>query len=251
MITALLTLSAVANGASALLFRRKNEKAARLLFVAAWLISALTFAVNWVQSGHAPFANMVQVLAFLPLALLPTYVFFYFFERDMAWMSAAFPALACVPIIGTLFMDRTADWSLNPALDSPFFVPHVMSYCFSYALCGVAFLMGIAFFFLGEKRDRCLEAIHALIRLAVPFMTLGLCLGALWAEQAWGIYWSWDAKETFSLVTWLIYLGFLHLRKQKHNKTLANILQMLGFIALLGTFFGVNLLTSVHAYAIA
>lgn len=251
MLTALIILSLLANAAAVTLFLCKKAKPAWIAFSVAWVLGIATFVTNWLSCGHAPFANMFHVLAFLPLALLPTLVFFSFTERELSWMNAAFPALACVAGIGTLFMDRTADWSLNPALKSPFFVPHVMSYCFSYALCGVAFLMGIAFFVKKENRDRCLSASHALIRLAVPFMTLGLCLGAIWAEQAWGIYWSWDAKETFSLVTWLTYLGFLHLLKTKHHKTVANVVQMIGFVMLLGTFFGVNLLTSVHAYALS
>lgn len=250
-VTVLLALSLLLNVVAVVLFLWKKRRPAWISFVVGWGVTATVFLVNWRASGHPPFANMYHVLAVLPLCLLPFLVYLRKTDPELMWMSAAFPGLAAISLLGTLFMGRDSDWSLNPALDSPFFVPHVMSYCIAYALCGVAFVMGIAFFVSPRNRDRCLDASHELVRLAIPFMTLGMCLGAIWAEQAWGIYWSWDAKETFSLATWLVYLGFLHMRRIKHNKTLANVVQMIGFIVLLGTFFGVNLLTSIHAYAIS
>ncbi len=250
-VTVMLTFSFLFHGGAALLFLWNKTKPAWVAFFAGWLLTALTFTVNWTVTGHPPFANMYHVLAVLPLCLLPFLLYLWKTDREQRWLSAAFPALGAVALVGTLFVDRQADWSLNPALDSPFFVPHVMSYCISYALCGVAFVLGIAFFVHPDNRDKCLKASHELVRMALPFMTMGMCLGAIWAEQAWGMYWSWDAKETFSLATWLTYLGFLHMRKTKHNPILANTVQLIGFIVLLGTFFGVNLLTSIHAYAIS
>lgn len=246
--TALIIAGAAGYFASAVLFAAKKPRAAQPFFVSAWTVNAVIFIINWVSGGHAPFANMYHVLSVLPLVVLPIELFLAKTEPGLDWMKWAFPSLCGISLVGTLFMDRSLDWSLNPALDSPFFVPHVISYCVAYAMCGVSFIMGIMFFASSEKKDRCLSAAHELIRIAVPFMTLGMCLGAVWAEEAWGIYWAWDAKETFSLVTWLIYLGFLHLMRTKHRSTVANIVQMVGFIALLGTFFGVNLLNSVHAY---
>ena len=244
-----LTAAAIAfNVASAVLFFKNLRKNAFFQFSLGWTCSVIIFVIHWVVSGHPPFANMYHVLAALPLVLMPMLAYVSYAEPEFNWISWAFPALAVVPLVGTLFMDNDLDWSLNPALDSPFFVPHVLAYCIAYAMAALAFIMGIVYFADRKNKDRYLDAAHEFIRISIPFMTLGMCLGAIWAEQAWGIYWSWDAKETFSLATWLTYLGFLHLMKTKHNKILANVIQMIGFIVLLGTFFGVNLLNSIHAY---
>lgn len=245
----ILTLAAlVINAVAAFLLYKGLRRKGFILFSIAWACSLTVFIINWAASGHPPFANMYHVLAALPLVLMPMLAYVSHTEPEFDWISWVFPALAVVALVGTLFMDNSLDWSLNPALDSPFFVPHVLAYCISYAMSALAFIMGIVYFIDRKNAERYLDAAHEFTRISVPFMTLGMCLGAIWAEQAWGIYWSWDAKETFSLATWLTYLGFLHLMKQKHSKTLANIIQMIGFIILLGTFFGVNLLNSVHAY---
>lgn len=238
----------VLNLTAVYLFLKNARRAAFAVTLSAWICSLIIFVIQWMSSGHPPFANMYHVLAALPLVITPLLVYVSYAEKEFKWISWVFPALAAVSLIGTLFMDNELDWSLNPALDSPFFVPHVLAYCIAYAMSGLAFIMGISYFADRKNSDRYLDAAHEFIRIATPFMTLGMCLGAIWAEQAWGIYWSWDAKETFSLATWLTYLGFLHLMKQKHSKTFANIIQMIGFIVLLGTFFGVNLLNSIHAY---
>ena len=246
--TALIVIGVIINAVSLALFAKGSQKNGMIAVISGWLICFAIFIINWVTGGNPPFANMYHVLLILPLVILPILLYIGKTEPEFKWMNWAFPLLSSVSLIGTLFMDRTLNWSLNPALDSPFFLPHVLVYCISYAMCALAFIMGIAYFINSEKSSRYLDAAHEFVRIGVPFMTLGMCLGALWAEQAWGIYWSWDAKETFSLVTWLVYLGFLHLMRMKHSKTLANIIQMLGFVALLVTFIGTNYLESVHAY---
>lgn len=233
---------------SLILFLRKSYKGGMTAFAAAWAVSAVLFVIHWIVGGNPPFANMYHVLSAIPLVLMPMLLYLSHAEPEFKWINWAFPALAIIPLTGTLFMDRSLDWSMNPALDSPFFVPHVLIYCIAYAMCALAFIMGIAFFVNRKNSDKYLDAAHEFVRIGVPFMTLGMCIGAIWAEQAWGIYWSWDAKETFSLVTWLVYLCFLHLMRMKHSKVAANIIQMLGFVALLVTFIGTNYLESVHAY---
>ena len=245
-----LMLSALAlNAVSAVLFILKKQKPAIVTFAAAWICDVLLFAVNWMILQKPPFANMYHVLAVLPLFLPPIWFYLEKTAPDLDWMSPVFPGLALIPLLGCVFMRNSASAWSSPVLNSVFFVPHVMSYCISYAMCGIAFILGTVFFFDKKRSDRYLSAAHEMIRLSVPFMTLGLALGAIWAEQAWGAYWSWDPKETFALVTWLLYLAFLHLMRTKHSKTAANILNLLGFFALLGTFLGVNLLDSIHAYA--
>ena len=155
-------------------------------------------------------------------------------------------------------MERQVVWELVPALQSIWFVPHVLSYMISYALSAVAFILAIASAakFKGSKansKEEFSNAIYHILRLGFPFMTIGIFLGAIWAEEAWGVYWSWDTKETWSLITWSLYLIYFHSRRTKEFKKWANTFQVLAFTALLVTFLMVNLLPQLgsllHGYA--
>jgi cytochrome c-type biogenesis protein CcsB len=99
-----------------------------------------------------------------------------------------------------------------------------------------------------EKLD---DLTYKLIAFGFPFMTLVLITGAVWAEQAWGTYWSWDPKETWSLITLLIYAGYLHARLiWRWKGRTAAWLAVIGFAAVLFTYLGVSfLLSGLHSYA--
>ncbi|MBI5062206.1 MAG: cytochrome c biogenesis protein CcsA, partial [Desulfatitalea sp.] len=88
------------------------------------------------------------------------------------------------------------------------------------------------------------------IVIGFPMLTLGIITGAAWANYAWGSYWSWDPKETWSLITWFIYAGMLHLRMMRgwRGNRIA-LLSIIGFLAVLFTYFGVNYwLSGLHSY---
>ena len=141
-----------------------------------------------------------------------------------------------------------------PALQSSWLVLHV-----TFAFVGEAFF---AFSFIAaliylmtkddEKRRNADRLIYTSIAIGYPFFTSGaLVFGAIWAEAAWGQYWSWDPKETWALVTWLVYTAYLHSRmvKKFRGKTSA-VLAVIGFVFTIFTFFGVNyLLGGLHSYS--
>jgi cytochrome c-type biogenesis protein CcsB len=89
------------------------------------------------------------------------------------------------------------------------------------------------------------------IVIGFPMLTLGIITGAAWANYAWGTYWSWDPKETWSLITWFVYAAFLHARFTRDWKgRKAAILSIAGFAAVLFTYFGVNyIISGLHSYA--
>lgn len=96
------------------------------------------------------------------------------------------------------------------------------------------------------------------VAFAFPFLTLGIITGSVWANQAWGRYWGWDPKETWALITWIIFAIFLHLKyaggwmgiKPKHLPYVRALIAVIGFLAVIFTFFGVNyLLSGLHSYA--
>jgi cytochrome c-type biogenesis protein CcsB len=153
---------------------------------------------------------------------------------------------------------------LVPALKSNWLIAHVLTCFFGYAAFGLAF--GLSLMYLLKKRERP-EGSNVFIRI-IPdssilddmsyqmvvigflLLTLGIITGSVWAHSAWGRYWGWDPKETWSLITWLVYAALLHsrmVRGWKGNKLA--LLSIIGFFCVLFTYLGVNYLAGLHSYA--
>lgn len=234
------------------LFLRQKEKLAFLLAASGWAFNLGIFIKNWYINGYPPFASMYQVLSDISLLFVVLMVLILKFKPEQKWVAPYFCFGAVVPLIGTLFMDRNMRWSLMPALRSPYFVPHVFSYVLSYALCAVAFLLTVMALVKKGKRQKYEDAVYLILRIAFPFMVLGLLLGALWADQVWGNYWTWDIKEVWSLITAAFYLCYFHARKVPKMQKYAPIFSLIGFVALIFTFLCVNVLPNVggsmHTY---
>lgn len=222
-------------------FRQERRGGGLLLWVG-WGCCLALLLCNALLAQAPPFGNMRHVLCFFPLALVPC----CFYLRRVRGMdlSAYFAWAAALALVGALCMPLQSGWRRMPALQSPWFVPHVTSYVISYGLLTVSALLALRG---GERR---LSAADAVVRLAFPFMTFGLWSGALWADAAWGRYWAWDIKEVWSLITWAIFIIYFHV--QGAVPTCRRSLLLLGFAALLVTFFVVNLLpkiVSLHSYS--
>jgi len=144
-----------------------------------------------------------------------------------------------------------------PALQSPWFAPHVIVYMFAYAVFGVTTLMAIFLFFKKTQTSNIKHqtSLDNLVYVGLAFMTFGMLFGALWAKEAWGHYWSWDPKETWAAITWFAYLIYIHYRqlpKQKPHIALGILL--ISFVLLQMCWWGINYLpsaqgTSVHTYS--
>jgi ABC-type transport system involved in cytochrome c biogenesis permease subunit len=229
---------------------RRNRTAAGFMGFA-WLINLSVFVLNGLLTGHLPFGNMYQVQVVLSLCFLPLFILLSVRDR-LGRLLDYFAFSSALPLIGAIFMDKQAAWKRIPALQSGWFVPHVLAYMISYALCAVAFLLFLRCRFSRKQNGELRHATVQILRTAFPFMTFGMLSGALWAEEAWGQYWSWDAKEVWSLITWGLYLLYFHLR-QSEWKRYADWAHLLAFLALLTTFFLVNLLPKLgsvlHSYA--
>lgn len=141
--------------------------------------------------------------------------------------------------------------TLMPALQSPWFVPHVIVYLFSYAALGVSCIVAIKE--LIQPSERSLQMADNLVYIGTAFLTLGLLFGALWAKEAWGHYWTWDPKETWAFLTWIGYILYIHYRfyHPREDKKAMYLLAS-AFVVLLICWFGVNYLptaqNSVHTY---
>lgn len=218
------------------------------LYPIVWLlaasINASVIAINWIRNGYVPFVSMYQVLVLLSLVFGMAHLY----ARYVRKLSLApyFAGGSCLVSIGTTAMDNGSVWHFAPSLDSPFFVPHIFCYMVSYSLAAVALILVIRDMIKTSEPTDALE----IVRILFPFMTAGLLLGALWANEVWGAYWSWDLKECWSLFTWMCYVCALHFGKNKHLKKLTCVFLAVGFIGVIVTFFFVNMMntSSIHSY---
>ena len=239
------------------LLLRRRARAGFGMMGLAWLVNAGLVILNGLASGEPPLGNMYHVQVVLSLCFLPLYALLAR-RYALGWTASYFAFVSALPLVGALFMEKQVMWRRVPALQSPWFVPHVTAYVIGYALAAVAFAMTAAGAVGARLHKSTADAryVHAArqtVRLAFPFLTFGMLSGALWAEQAWGQYWSWDPKETWSLITWTLYLIYLHCQTRPDLRRYAFAAHILAFCALLTTFFLVNLLprlaSVLHGYA--
>jgi len=160
--------------------------------------------------------------------------------RKALWIYLALAVFAS--LFAYFFFDSYNTKTLVPALQSPWFAPHVFVYIFAYCLLGVAVV--IAWW----------KQVDDLVYVSFAFLTIGMLFGALWAKEAWGHYWSWDPKETWAAITWIAYLVYIHYRQlpQQRNR-LALWMLIASFVLLQMCWWGINYLpsaqgSSVHTY---
>jgi cytochrome c-type biogenesis protein CcsB len=241
------------------------------------LTAATLHTVFLVQRGYyyfvqhqgfvLPATNMFEAISFFAWLSVIAYLVF----EPLLLKTRYFGVFAL--ILPTAAMAYTAKGinqdprELMPSLKSYWLVFHVTAMFISYSVLALAFMFALLYVFSARKvRMQKLdsrynlkhldEVSYKLVLFAFPVLTLGIFLGAVWADQAWGRYWGWDPKEVWALITWLIYLAYLHFRIQRgwigYRSALLNII---GFVSVLTTFVGVNLLdsafklNSIHAYA--
>ena len=182
------------------------------------------------------------------------------------WILSFSTVLALVFICVNLFKPGIHSKTLMPALQSPWFAPHVIVYMFSYALLGAATLMAIYLLFsrrhsrlspdepsrLDRKSpDNEMLVTDNLVYVGLAFLTIGMLFGALWAKEAWGHYWGWDPKETWAAITWLCYLMYLHFRKARPEEWRAACwILLFSFVCLQICWWGINYLPSAHGHSV-
>lgn len=229
----------------------KNSKYAKFMATVGFALNGVVVAANWMYNGYVPFVSMYQVLAFVGICFPFAYLLIHYI-RETRIIFAWFTLCAGVCMIGSAAMFSTMIWHRPPALQSIFFIPHILCYMLSYSLCAVAFVQTVIMLFTKEREaKKDLErSIYATVITAFPFMVMGMFLGAIWANECWGNYWSWDPKENWALITTCLYAIYFHVRKlRSFEKAIAPIL-ILAFISLIITFVGVNAVeNALHSYS--
>ena len=244
-------ISASALSAAAAVLSLSDRRRLAVTFSTASLLSLASFiALVWISLERPPLRTMGETRLWYSFFALISGLFTYMRWR-YKWILSFSTVLATVFIIINILKPEIHDQSLMPALQSPWFIPHVTVYMFSYSLMGCAFL--IAVYGLFKPQKDMLDAADTLIYIGTAFLTFGMLSGAIWAKEAWGHYWSWDPKETWALVTWLSYLLYMHLRIMgKVSRKALYLLLIFSFLCLQMCWWGVNYLPaaqdSVHVY---
>lgn len=200
----------------------------------------MTFIVGvWISLGRPPLRTMGETRLWFSLFLSLIGLVVYLRWR-YRWVLPFGCLMAVMFASINIFKPEIHIEELMPALRSPWFVPHVIVYMFSYAVMGIATILALRILWLtrrsaagsapatGSTTPATVDATASplspslqgdlrlcdtLVRMGWGFITMGIVMGALWAKQAWGDYWTWDPKETWAAATWLSYLLYLHLRQ--------------------------------------
>jgi ABC-type transport system involved in cytochrome c biogenesis permease subunit len=224
-----------------------------------WLGAVTLFfclAFRAVATGHGPFANMYEFSLAFAFGILAAYMWFErrYHQRILALV--ALPVALALMVYATTIPSTIEP--LVPALQNNLLLTvHVAVAIVAYGSFSIAFAASVLFLIQPEggrwglPKPQVLDEIgYRAVVVGYPFLTLTIILGAVWADTAWGTYWSWDPKETASLVTWLIYGAYLHARVVRGWRgSRAAWLLMIGFGAVLFTYFGNLWFQGLHSYS--
>ncbi|MCG8477018.1 MAG: cytochrome c biogenesis protein CcsA [Cytophagales bacterium] len=232
-----------------------NKTAAHVLYFLGIGTMTAFIAGLWVGLGRPPLRTLGETRLwyafFLPIIGWATYA-----RWKYKWVLIYSVGTAVMFLGINLMHPDTYNKTLMPALQSPWFIPHVIVYIFSYAMLGASSLValkGLYDYYKKKTEKQLLYMADNLVYIGFGFLTLGLLFGALWAKEAWGHYWTWDPKETWAFLTWIAYLIYIHYRFQHPLKEKIALWTLtLAFAVLLACWFGVNYMPSaqmsVHTY---
>ena len=244
---------------------------ATYLTMVALIANIMAIILRMLTSGHPPLSNGYEFILTFVGGIIVVYLFaeYRYKLRALGAFVMPIPFLLLMFIIMKMGPEERIAQAIPPALKSQWLTFHVVTAMFAYGAFAVSFGLGAMYLIKLSKEgtqnnlnqqgivsrfpplDRLDELAYKVVGFAFPLLTLCIITGAIWANYAWGTYWSWDPKETWSLITWIIYAGYLHARLMYGWKgKRAAWLAIFGFAAVLFTFFGVNyFLAGLHSYA--
>ena len=240
-----------------------------------FIIQTAAIIMRWIESyqmgiGHAPLSNLYESLIFFSWTIALIYIWIEWrtrsrtigvFATPFAFLSMAYASFS--PDMNTRIQP------LMPALQSNWLIAHVLTCFLGYAAFAVSCSLSIMYLIKKPRSGKKTgsqgitsyfpgmavldDLVYQMILVGFLLLTVGIATGSIWAHSAWGTYWSWDPKETWSLITWLLYAALLHARMIKgwHGTRIA-WLSIIGFACVLFTYFGVNfILSGLHSYGTA
>ncbi len=230
-----------------------------------WL-TTITFSLHsagillrWIESyrlgfGHVPLANFYESLIFFAWAIILMHLYL-----ETSGRARNLGSFTC---LGAFLMMAYASFAPNissqiqpliPALKSNWLTTHVLTCFLGYAAFFISAILGMLYLLKDSSRfmppaQTLDELLYHSVTFGFILFTIGIMTGAVWAYSAWGRYWGWDPKETWALITWLIYAALLHKRFQPGAQRASAWMSILGLLSVLFTYFGVNYLPGLHSY---
>jgi cytochrome c-type biogenesis protein CcsB len=252
-------------------------KFGNFLVILSNFIFALTLLLRWIGENYFPLSNLYESLIFLSWGISSIHLFIEYQTKSRLIGAIATPLMFFLSGFSSLTLptDMQKALPLVPSLQSNWLMMHVTMMMISYATLIVGSLLSILYlaFNLVQQRSTLniaktdtllntssfsklslLQTVdiwsYRIIGLGFPFLTIGIISGAVWANEAWGSYWSWDPKETWALITWLVFAIYLHSRLLKGwQGEKAAILGSFGFFVIWICYLGVNFLgKGLHSY---
>lgn len=245
-------------------------RAATYVTLGGFTAHTVALIFRWIESyrlgiGHAPLSNLYESLIFFAWTIILLYLIVEWRTKNRSIGVFATPLAFLAMAYASSPKISESIQPLIPALKSNWLIAHVVTCFFGYSAfalaCGLSLLFLLKRLETPERENSFLRRIprtelldeltYQMVAIGFLLLTLGIITGAVWAHSAWGSYWSWDPKETWSLITWLVYATFLHSRMIRgwRGKKLA-ILCVAGFCCVIFTYFGVNFLAGLHSYAL-
>jgi cytochrome c-type biogenesis protein CcsB len=257
------------------------------LFAGGFILNTIVVLNRWAEANHAPMSDKYESFVFFGWSIALVYLIFELVtifivkvhESRLGIIGALQGVLAAWMICSALGIDNTIK-ELPPALQSKWLVTHVICYFLSYSALSMSFSAAIVHLVrkgfvsdkpkeataagteIQKKKDYSFDKLaYIAVSIGFPFLTIGLITGSIWAKGAWGTYWGWDPKEIWSLISWLVYLTYMHLPlmlpktniKKSFRPILLSIILLIAFPIVLFTFMGLHKLPSSvdsdHIYA--
>ena len=215
-----------------------------------WVLHLMLMGLRWYRAGHIPLLTAFEFVTFFAMLIIGVFLLFALKERNR--MLGVF----LVPVgLGLMLYAAFMPMAIEPELpifNNVLLKFHVLTTLLGYAAWSTTFAASISYLYLEKKRQASPglfdQMAYRAAFFAFSFLTVGIVTGAIWGDRVFGQLWFWDPKETWSLITWLIFLAYLHARYTLDWKgRRAAILAIIGFIALVFTYIGVDfLLPKIH-----
>lgn len=267
----LLSISMVFSFTYAVLRREHFARWARLLLVGAFSLHLLSLVVRTIvgrqmpnHEWYFPWSNWYESFSFLAFVIMIEYLIIQK-NRDVPILGVFITPLAWICLLTAVHSPTgTGIPQLPPVLQSFWMALHVSFLFLAYAGFANAFGVGLAYL-IQERQlkapkpsplvfrlpalDELDALVYRIVLWSVPLLTVGLAVGMRWAYLEWGRYWNWDAKETWAVMTWLIYVGYLLMRwVMGWRGRKATYLSIFGFVVAIFTYVGVNYMSNLHGF---
>ena len=243
------------------LTQKKKNKITNIAMSLTWLVGLfliIALILRGIAAQRAPWGNMYEFAISSVTAVVLTFLLVSI-KKNIQWLGIFITVPAIILLGLAVIVLYTESGPLVPALKSTWLWIHVSSAIISYGAFSLNFGLSIIYLLKVKNKLKSLPSLkridefsYKVVLFAFPIWTFSVISGAVWAENAWGRYWGWDPKETWALISIIIYTAVLHLRivPRLNNKWLFNFTSIISFASIMMTYFGVNFyLVGLHSYA--